>query len=98
MEGSPPAAQGTCKPGSFRSAPQAAQRPLLELRELRRGDRRGAVRGTWSPDLDSGGVEVDACDHSAPGPGHPSLQVWCAGYDSTFAGKVYTLKLAASSG
>ena len=53
---------------------------------------------TWSPDLDSGGVELDACDHSAPGPGHPSLQVWCAGYDSTFAGKVYTLRLAASSG
>ena len=53
---------------------------------------------TWNLDLDSGGVELDACDHSNPGPGHRSLQVWCAGYDSTFAGKVYTLKLAASSG
>ncbi len=52
---------------------------------------------TWSLDLDSGGVELDACDHWAPGPGHRSLQVWCAGYDSTFAGKVYTLKLAAAS-
>ena len=53
---------------------------------------------TWSLDLDSGGVELDACDHSSPGPGHLSLQVWCAGYDSAFAGKVYTLKLSASSG
>ena len=50
---------------------------------------------TWSLDLDSGGVELDACDHW--GPGHRSLQVWCAGYDSSFAGKVYTLKLSASS-
>jgi hypothetical protein len=24
--------------------------------------------------------------------------VWCAGYDSSFVGKVYTLNLAASSG
>ena len=53
---------------------------------------------TWSLDLDSGGVELDACDHSSPGPGHRSLQVWCAGYDSSFAGKVYTLRLSASSG
>ena len=53
---------------------------------------------TWSLDLDSGGVELDACDHSGPGPGHRSLQVWCAGYDSSFAGKVYTLRLSASSG
>ena len=53
---------------------------------------------TWNLDLDSGGVELDACDHSNPGPGHLSLQVWCAGYDSSFAGKVYTLKLSASSG
>ena len=53
---------------------------------------------TWSPDLDSGGVELDACDHWGPGPGHRSLQVWCAGYDSSFAGKVYTLRLSASSG
>jgi photosystem II stability/assembly factor-like uncharacterized protein len=52
---------------------------------------------TWTLDLDSG-AEMDACDHSNPGPGHRSLQVWCAGYDSSFAGKVYTLKLAASSG
>jgi photosystem II stability/assembly factor-like uncharacterized protein len=52
---------------------------------------------TWSLDLDSGGVELDACDHRGAGPGHPSLQVWCAGYDSSFAGKVYTLKLSASS-
>jgi hypothetical protein len=27
-----------------------------------------------------------------------SLQVWCAGYDSSFVGKVYTLNLSASSG
>lgn len=53
---------------------------------------------TWSLDLNSGGVELDACDHSGPGPGHPSLQVWCAGYDSSFAGKVYKLRLSASSG
>jgi photosystem II stability/assembly factor-like uncharacterized protein len=53
---------------------------------------------TWSLDLDSGGVELDACDHWGASPGHPSLQVWCAGYDSSFAGKVYTLKLSASSG
>jgi photosystem II stability/assembly factor-like uncharacterized protein len=53
---------------------------------------------TWSLDLNSGGAELDACDHWGPGPGHPSLQVWCAGYDGAFAGKVYTLKLSASSG
>jgi photosystem II stability/assembly factor-like uncharacterized protein len=52
---------------------------------------------TWRPDLDSGGAELDACDQSSPGPGHPALQVWCAGYDSSFSGKVYTLKLSASS-
>jgi photosystem II stability/assembly factor-like uncharacterized protein len=52
---------------------------------------------TWSLDLDSG-AEMDACDHWGPAPGHWSLQVWCAGYDSSFAGKVYTLKLSASSG
>ena len=52
---------------------------------------------TWSLDLDAG-AELDACDHSDPSPGYPSIQVWCAGYDSSFAGKVYTLKLSASSG
>jgi photosystem II stability/assembly factor-like uncharacterized protein len=52
---------------------------------------------TWTLDLDVG-VELDACDHWAPGPSHTSLQVWCAGYDSSFAGKVYTLKLSTSSG
>lgn len=52
---------------------------------------------TWSLDLNSA-AELDACDHSDPGPGHRSLQVWCAGYDSSFAGKVYTLRLSASSG
>jgi photosystem II stability/assembly factor-like uncharacterized protein len=53
---------------------------------------------TWSLDLDSGGVELDACDHWGAGPGHLSLQVWCAGYNGSFAGKVYTLKLSASTG
>jgi hypothetical protein len=48
------------------------------------------------PELRRG--RLDACDHWSPGPGHPSLQAWCAGYDSSFAGKVYTLKLSASSG
>jgi photosystem II stability/assembly factor-like uncharacterized protein len=52
---------------------------------------------TWTLDFDAG-VELDACDHWGAGPGHLSLQVWCAGYDSSFAGKVYTLKLSASSG
>jgi hypothetical protein len=53
---------------------------------------------TWAPDLDSGGVELDACDHWNSGPGHLSLQVWCAGFNGSFTGKVYTLKLSASSG
>ncbi len=49
--------------------------------------------------LDGGaGAELDACDHSDPSPGYPSIQVWCAGYNSSFVGKVYTLKLSASSG
>jgi hypothetical protein len=52
---------------------------------------------TWTLDLDAG-VEFDACDHWRPGPSHVSLQVWCAGYDSSFVGKVYTLNLPASSG
>jgi photosystem II stability/assembly factor-like uncharacterized protein len=53
---------------------------------------------TWSLDLDAG-AELDACDHWRPGPSQlSSLQVWCAGYDSSFVGKVYTLNLSASSG
>ena len=49
---------------------------------------------TWSLDLDAG-AELDACDHwGSVGRG----QVWCAGYDSSLAGKVYTLTLPASSG
>jgi len=52
---------------------------------------------TWTLNLDAG-AELDACDHLSPSAGHPSLQVWCAGYDSSFVGKVYTLKLSASSG
>jgi hypothetical protein len=52
---------------------------------------------TWTLDLDAG-AELDACDHWRSGPGYRSLQVWCAGYDSSFAGKVYTLKLSVPSG
>jgi photosystem II stability/assembly factor-like uncharacterized protein len=52
---------------------------------------------TWSLDLNAG-AELDACEQWGASPGHLSLQVWCSGYDSSFAGKVYTLKLSASSG
>jgi photosystem II stability/assembly factor-like uncharacterized protein len=41
---------------------------------------------TWTLDLDSAGNEMDACAHTGP-------HVWCAGYDSSFNGAVYTLDL-----
>jgi photosystem II stability/assembly factor-like uncharacterized protein len=47
---------------------------------------------TWSLDLDSNGSEMSSCA-SAPGP--TFVQVWCAGYNSSFNGVVYRLtKLA----
>jgi len=39
---------------------------------------------TWTPDFDSTGHELDACAHVEP-------HVWCAGYDGSFSGAVYTL-------
>jgi len=43
---------------------------------------------TWS--LDAGtGAEMDACDSRPVG---TKFQVWCAGYNSSFSGVVYTLK------
>ena len=53
---------------------------------------------TWSPTSTQGESSWTPATTRAPGPGHRSLQVWCAGYDSSFAGKVYTLRLSASSG
>jgi photosystem II stability/assembly factor-like uncharacterized protein len=44
---------------------------------------------TWSLDLDSG-AEMDACDSWWHGP--QKFQVWCAGYDGSFNGKIYTLQ------
>jgi photosystem II stability/assembly factor-like uncharacterized protein len=47
---------------------------------------------TWSLDLNSNGAEMSSCDSRKVGRGY---QVWCAGYDSSFNGVVYGLKLAA---
>lgn len=41
---------------------------------------------TWTPDFDSAGHELDAC-------AHVGQRVWCAGYDASFNGAVYTLDL-----
>ena len=39
---------------------------------------------TWTSDFDSAGHELDAC-------AHVEQHVWCAGYDASFSGAVYTL-------
>ena len=44
---------------------------------------------TWSLDLDSKGSEMDACDSVKTG---KTFQVWCAGYNSSFSGVVYTVQ------
>ena len=44
---------------------------------------------TWSLDLDAG-AELAACDGWWHGP--QKFRVWCAGYDGSFTGKVYTLE------
>ncbi len=41
---------------------------------------------TWSLDVNTG-AEMDACDSKPIKPGH---QVWCAGYDGSFNGYIYT--------
>ena len=43
---------------------------------------------TWSLDANTG-AEMDACDSKPAG---TKFQVWCAGYDGSFNGVVYTLK------
>ena len=43
---------------------------------------------TWSLDVNTG-AEMDACDSKPVG---TKFQVWCAGYNSSFTGVVYTLK------
>jgi hypothetical protein len=43
---------------------------------------------TWSVDITTG-AEMDACDSKPVG---TKFQVWCAGYDSSLNGVVYTLK------
>ena len=46
---------------------------------------------TWSLDLDSRGHEMDACDsRSVPG----GYRIWCAGYDSSLTGVIYSLDTA----
>ena len=45
---------------------------------------------TWSLDVDTG-AEMDACAAKVVKPGH---QVWCAGYDSSFNGVIYTTHVA----
>ncbi len=42
---------------------------------------------TWSVDVTTN-AEMDACDNQATNTGH---RVWCAGYDSSFNGVIYTL-------
>lgn len=44
---------------------------------------------TWSLDVDTG-AEMDACD--SPRTSITHLQVWCAGYNASFNGVVYTFK------
>jgi photosystem II stability/assembly factor-like uncharacterized protein len=44
---------------------------------------------TWSVDVTTN-AEMDACDKQALNPGY---QVWCAGYDSSFNGVIYTLQI-----
>jgi hypothetical protein len=41
---------------------------------------------TWSLDVNTGS-EMDACDKR---PSKPGFQVWCAGYDSSFNGHIYS--------
>ena len=43
---------------------------------------------TWSLDANTG-AEMDACDSKPVG---TKFQVWCAGYNSSLTGVVYTLK------
>jgi photosystem II stability/assembly factor-like uncharacterized protein len=43
---------------------------------------------TWSLDLNTG-AEMDACDSKPVG---AKFQVWCAGYNSSLSGVIYTLK------
>ena len=44
---------------------------------------------TWSLDVDTAGAEMDACDAQHVG---TSFQVWCAGYDASFNGVIFTLR------
>jgi hypothetical protein len=43
---------------------------------------------TWTQDLDTSGHEMDACDSR---PLARAVRVWCAGYDSSLNGVVYSL-------
>ncbi len=47
---------------------------------------------TWSVDINTG-AEMDACDSRPTG---SNVQVWCAGYDSSLNGQIYTVKIAAA--
>jgi len=44
---------------------------------------------TWSVDVTTN-AEMDACDKQSLNPG---FQIWCAGYDSSFNGVIYTLQI-----
>ncbi len=57
--------------------------------ESRTGGIFGTVDGgqTWTQQLDSDGHQIDACDWQ---PVDNSYQVWCAGYDVSFIGNIYT--------
>jgi photosystem II stability/assembly factor-like uncharacterized protein len=46
---------------------------------------------TWSLDV-STGAEMDACDSKLV---NGKYQVWCAGYNSSFSGMIYSLRIAA---
>jgi photosystem II stability/assembly factor-like uncharacterized protein len=44
---------------------------------------------TWTVDVTTN-AEMDACDKQPPNPGY---RIWCAGYDSSFNGVIYSLDL-----
>ncbi len=46
---------------------------------------------TWSVDANTG-AEMDACDSKRVG---TKFQVWCAGYNGSFSGKIYTVRVSA---
>ena len=44
---------------------------------------------TWALDIDTAGAEMDACDSQQVA---TKFQVWCAGYDASFNGVIYSVR------